>query len=212
MQREKKYYQRVLWLAVFTIVYNLGEGMVSVLLGIKDETLALLGFGIDSFVEVISGIGILHLVIRIRKNPDSSRDRFESTALRITGTGFYLLALGLLAAAGNNLITGHKPETTLWGVVISLVSLAVMFWLYRSKIHYGKKLDAAAVIADGRCTLVCIYMSMVLLLSSAVYELTGFGWVDTIGALGLAWFSYTEGREAFEKASGKNCDCDACHG
>lgn len=212
MQREKKYYQRVLWLAVFTIVYNLGEGMVSVLLGIQDETLALLGFGIDSFVEVISGIGILHLVIRIRKNPDSSRDRFESTALRITGTGFYLLALGLLAAAGNNLITGHKPETTLWGVVISLVSLAVMFWLYRSKIHYGKKLDAAAVIADGRCTLVCIYMSMVLLLSSAVYELTGFGWVDTIGALGLAWFSYTEGREAFEKASGKNCDCDACHG
>lgn len=212
MQREKKYYQRVLWLAVFTIVYNLGEGMVSVLLGIQDETLALLGFGIDSFVEVISGIGILHLMIRIRKNPDSSRDRFESTALRITGTGFYLLALGLLAAAGNNLITGHKPETTLWGVVISLVSLAVMFWLYRSKIHYGKKLDAAAVIADGRCTLVCIYMSMVLLLSSAVYELTGFGWVDTIGALGLAWFSYTEGREAFEKASGKNCDCDACHG
>jgi divalent metal cation (Fe/Co/Zn/Cd) transporter len=205
---ESKYYTRVLWLAIFTVVYNLIEGIVSVLLGIHDETLTLLGFGVDSFVEVISGIGILQMVIRIRSNPFSSRGSFEKTALRITGIGFYFLTLGLIAGALLNVLQGRKPETTVWGVVVSVVSLIVMFWLYSSKIKYGKKLNAEPVIADGRCTLVCIYMSIVLLVSSVIYELTGFGWVDTIGALGLAWFSFTEGREAFEKAGGKECECN----
>jgi divalent metal cation (Fe/Co/Zn/Cd) transporter len=108
-------------------------------------------------------------------------------------------------------VQGHKPENTLWGVIISVISLLVMYWLYRSKIYYGKKLNAEPVIADGRCTLVCIYMSVILLISSFIYELTGFGWIDTIGALGLAWLSFTEGREAFEKAEGRECDChDDC--
>lgn len=208
---EKKYYQRVLWLAVFTIGYNFLEGIVSVVLGIQDETLALLGFGIDSFVEVISGIGILQLVIRIRKNPHSSRNPFERTALKITGSAFYLLAAGLIAGSVMNMLRNHKPETTKWGVVVSLVSLIVMYWLYRSKMSCGRHLKAEPVIADAKCTLVCIYMSAVLLVSSLVYELTGFGWVDTIGALGLAWFSFTEGREAFEKAGGRECGChDGC--
>jgi len=194
-----------LLLAIFTIVYNLAEGIISVMLGIQDETLALFGFGVDSFIEVLSGFGILQMVIRIDKNPGSSRTRFEITALRITGSSFYILTLGLLAGATINFYTGHKPESTFWGVVISGISILVMFWLYRSKIHYGKKLNSEPVISDGKCTLVCLYMSIVLLLSSAIYELTGFGWVDTIGALGLAWFSFNEGREAFEKARGKEC-------
>lgn len=204
---EDKYYRRVYWLAIFTIGYNLVEGILSVLFGIQDETLALLGFGIDSFVEVISGIGILQMVIRIQKNPGSSRSLFEKRALQITGGAFYLLAAGLVTGALVNVVQGHKPVTTFWGVIISVVSLLVMYWLYRSKIYYGKKLKAEPVIADGRCTLVCIYMSLILLISSFIYELTGFGWVDTIGALGLAWLSFTEGREAFEKAKGRECGC-----
>jgi divalent metal cation (Fe/Co/Zn/Cd) transporter len=204
---EEKYYKRVLWLAVFTIGYNLIEGLVSVWFGMVDETLALFGFGVDSFVEVISGIGILQMVIRIRKNPNSPHSRFEKRALQITGGGFYLLAAGLVIGAVLNIFHGHKPTTTLWGIVVSIVSLIVMFWLYRAKISYGKKLKAEPVIADGKCTLVCIYMSIVLLVSSVVYEFTGFGWVDTVGAFGLAWFSFSEGKEAFEKATGKECEC-----
>jgi divalent metal cation (Fe/Co/Zn/Cd) transporter len=207
---EINYYKSVFRLAVFTIFYNLAEGLISVLFGIQDETLTLLGFGVDSFVEVISGIGILQMVIRIRKNPLSFRNRFERKALRITGAAFYLLVAGLVAGAVINAVTGHKPETTVWGVVISVVSIVIMFWLYRSKISFGKKLNAEPVIADGKCTLVCIYMSIVLLISSLVYELTGFGWIDTIGALGLAWFSFTEGKEAFQKAAGKECGCETC--
>ena len=205
----KQYYNWVLWLAVFTIAYNFLEGMVSIWLGIKDETLVLFGFGVDSFVEVISGVGIFQMVIRIRNNPESSRSSFEKRALQVTGFSFYLLTAGLSAGAVLNMVKGHKPETTVWGIIISVISLAVMYWLYRSKIKYGRKLDAEPVIADGRCTLVCIYMSIVLLISSVVYELSGIGWIETVGALGLAWFSFREGREAFEKAAGKEC-CDEC--
>jgi len=203
---ESRYFRWIYWLAWFTIVYNFLEGVVSVWLGLEDETLALFGFGADSFVEVISGLGILQMVIRIRKHPDSSRSGFEKRALRITGFAFYLLTIGLITGAVVNMISGHKPETTFWGVIISIVSLAVMYWLYRAKIRYGKLLKAEPVIADGKCTLVCIYMSLILLVSSVVYAITGFGWIDTIGALGLAWFSFSEGREAFEKAAGKECD------
>ena len=204
---ESRYYKKVLGLAIFTIVYNIIEGVVSVLLGVHDETLALFGFGIDSFIEVISGFGILQMVIRIGNNSDSSRVRFEITALRITGWSFYILSVGLLAGAAFNLYQGHKPDTTFWGVVISGISIVVMFFLYRSKIYYGKRLNSEPVIADGRCTLVCIYMSIVLLISSVIYEITGIGWIDSVGALGLAWFSFREGKEAFEKARGKECCC-----
>jgi len=204
---EDKYYKRVYWLAIFTIGYNLAEGILSVLFGIQDETLALLGFGIDSFVEVISGIGILQMVIRIKNNPGSSRSLFEKKALRITGGAFYLLAGGLLAGAVVNIVQGHKPETTLWGVIIALVSIAVMIWLLTAKKRLGKKLHSEPIIADADCTRICVYMSLVLLASSLVYELTGFAYADSIGAAGLVYLSIKEGKEAFEKVKGKECNC-----
>lgn len=207
---ESKLYSKALWLAYFTILYNVIEGLISVTLGIQDETLTLAGFGIDSFIEVFSGIGILQMIVRIGNNPDSPKSSFETRALKITGWGFYLLTFGLIVGALLNIYQGHKPTTTLWGVVISVISIAVMFWLYKSKISLGRKLNSDPIIADGRCTLVCIYMSLILLSSSLIYELTGFGWVDTMGAIGLAWFSYTEGKEALEKAKGKTCHCSGC--
>jgi divalent metal cation (Fe/Co/Zn/Cd) transporter len=207
---ENKAYLKVIYLAWFTILYNIVEGVVSIIMGINDETLALFGFGADSFIEVISGIGILQMAIRIRNNPRSEKTGFEITALKITGWGFYVLAAGLVVTSALNIYTNHKPETTFWGIIISIVSIVVMYWLYKSKLHLGNKLNSEPVIADGRCTLVCIYMSVILLFSSVVYELTGFGWIDTLGALGLAWFSFKEGREAFEKAEGKECSCGHC--
>jgi divalent metal cation (Fe/Co/Zn/Cd) transporter len=207
---EKKYYTYVLALAIITIGYNILEGLISIWLGSRDETLALFGFGADSFIEVFSGMGILQMVLRIRSNPKAPRSKFEITALQITGWGFYLLTTGLVFGSILNIYQNHKPETTFWGIIISVISILVMFWLYKSKMYVGKKLNSDPVIADGRCTLVCIYMSIILLVSSTIYELTGFGWVDTIGALGLAWFSYKEGKEALEKAKGKACSCEHC--
>ncbi len=207
---EMQAFGRALRLTAFTIGYNFLEGTVSILLGFQDETLALLGFGVDSFIEVISAIGIAYMITRIRRFPDVSRDRFEITALRITGSCFYLLTVGLVVTAVLNIVQGHQPETTFWGIVISAISIVTMWILIVLKMKVGKQLDSQPIIADAKCTKVCLYMSFLLLASSLIYELTHLGYLDSIAALGIAYFSAKEGKEAFEKAQGKAscCDCE----
>jgi divalent metal cation (Fe/Co/Zn/Cd) transporter len=107
-----------------------------------------------------------------------------------------------------NLWIGRKPETTLWGVVISIISIAVMLALVYYKTRVGKQLISDAILADAECTKICIYMSIVLLISSGVYELTHFAFMDIVGTLGLAYLSFKEGRECFEKVKKNNhCHC-----
>lgn len=200
-------------LAVITVVYNIVEGVVSVWFGAADETLSLFGFGVDSFVEVISGIGIWHMVRRIRLDRDGSRDGFERTALRITGTAFYLLTAGLVLSACFSLYERHKPESTMWGIIVSLVSILCMWFLIHYKTRTGRALDSAAILADAACSRVCLYLSVVLMAASAGYELTGIGVFDAIGALLIAYFSFREGREALHKARGASCGCSGeCKG
>jgi divalent metal cation (Fe/Co/Zn/Cd) transporter len=102
----------------------------------------------------------------------------------------------------------HKPTTTLPGLIISFVSIAVMWALVLGKRKVGRALDSSPILADANCTMVCIYMSVVLLASSLIYQLTGFGFIDSIGALGLIYFSYSEGKESFEKAQDIDDCCD----
>lgn len=207
MNLERLHKQATL-LALITIGYNLLEGLISVWLGLADETIALFGFGADSFVEVISGIGIWHMLRRQNTSScQTTRDSFEQRALRITGTAFYLLTTGLIATAILNLRQGHAPETTFWGIVISLVSIVSMWLLIRSKVRVGTALQSDAILADAACTRTCLQLSVVLLVSSLGYELTGIGLFDSLGSLLIAWLSWREGREAFGKAAGKSCCC-----
>lgn len=196
-------------LALFTIFYNLLEGLVSVAMGINDETLALFGFGVDSFIEVISAVGVWHMLRRIRANGGETRDEFEQRALRITGSAFYLLTLGLVVTAGLNLYQQHRPETTLWGIVIALVSISFMWLLIHYKVKVGTALNSPAILADAACSRACLHLSLVLLASSLGYRLTGIGSLDAIGALLIAWLSFKEGREAFDKAKGLSCSCSS---
>lgn len=205
----QRLYKSAFGLALFTIVYNIVEGIVSTYFGYEDESLALFGFGIDSFIEVISGLGIAHMVMRIQFNPNSNRDKFEKTALLITGFSFYGLVIGLVIMSIYNIGTGHKPETTFWGIIISIVSIVIMWALIVAKKKVGKQLDSDAILADAECTKVCIYMSIILLISSGLYELANLAYVDSIGTLGLAYFSFKEGAECFEKARhNKYCSCE----
>jgi hypothetical protein len=197
-------------LAIFTISYNIIEGMISVYFGYEDESLTLFGFGVDSFIEVISGIGIATMILRIQSN-NNKRTDFERTALRITGVSFYLLVVGLIVTGVHNLYSGHRPEATFWGIVISVISIGVMWALIYGKIWVGKRLKSEAIIADANCTKVCIYMSIILLISSTVYHVTNFAYIDVIGTFGLAYFSFKEGKECFEKAVNNKVCCDTCH-
>ena len=195
------------YLAWFTILFNIVEGLVSVFFGITDDALTLFGFGMDSFIETISAIGVLVMIRRIRQNPGTDKSKFEVTALKLTGWCFYVLSLLLAAGAVMNLVNGTKPESTMPGIIISLISIGAMLWLIQSKKSIGRKLNSPPIIADANCNLVCVYMSVVLLLSSAAYELFGFGWIDAIGTAGIIYFSVKEGMESFEIARSLHDEC-----
>jgi divalent metal cation (Fe/Co/Zn/Cd) transporter len=195
----KKLLKYALILSLITIIYNIAEGVISVFFGLEDETLALFGFGVDSFVEVISGIGILHMVIRMKNSRVETRDHFEKTALKITGFSFYLLTAGLVFGSVVNTIGGNKPHTTLIGIIVAIVSILTMYFLMRAKLKVGRA---------------CFYLSFLLLISSVLYEIFQIGYVDIIGSLGIAYFSLKEGREAFEKVKSGNlscCDDSSCN-
>lgn len=201
-------YARATQLAVITIGYNLIEGLVSVFFGLEDDTVALFGFGLDSFVEVISGVGIWHMMRRLRASVDGEGfDEFEKTALRVTGAAFYLLAAGLIATAVVNFLGSGAPSTTFWGIVVAGVSIVTMWLLIRLKMAVGRALASAAIIADAHCTRACLALSFVLLASSLGYAATGIRHIDTLGALVIAALALREGREAFEKSRGGGCGC-----
>ncbi|MBT0652057.1 cation transporter [Geobacter luticola] len=211
MLRLRELYRTAALLALITIFYNIAEGVISVWLGAADETISLFGFGLDSFVEVISGIGIWHMVRRLGHGETADRDPFERRALTITGGAFYLLAGGLLATAVISFFERHRPVTTTWGIVVALVSIVAMQALIHYKVKVGTALNSPAILADAACTRTCLQLSVVLLLASAGYTLTGIGWLDSIGSLGIAILSFREGREAFQKARGLACSC-SCSG
>lgn len=199
MTETKRLWKTALWLAGVTVFYNLAEGIVSVAFGYTDDTLTLFGFGLDSFVEVISGLGVWHMVARVQKN-DTRRYSFERTALRITSVAFFILAAGLSATSIYNIYYSNQPSTTVWGIIISLVSIISMTFLMSLKMSVGNRLHSQAIIADAHCTRTCLILSIILLLSSVVFELFRVGFIDSLGALGIAYYAFQEGREAAMKA------------
>lgn len=211
---DNKLLNRAFVLSIITIFYNLLEGGISVFYGMSDDTLALFGFGIDSFVEVISGIGIAHMIIRMKRNDITNRDKFEKDALRITGFAFYLLTIGLIAGSVINIVNNVAPETTIAGIIISALSIATMYFLMAAKLKVGKELKSDAIISDANCTKTCLYLSVILLVSSLAYEIFRIGYIDIAGSLAIAYFAFKEGREALEKVKAGNlaCSCgDDCH-
>lgn len=199
-------------LAFITIIYNVLEGIVSVYFGAGDESLSLFGFGVDSFVEVLSGLGVAHMTWRMRDGElNESSDGFERTALRITGTGFYILTVALPVGAILSIVYDHRPEATVAGVVISLLSILTMWFLIQAKRRAGTALGSEAVLADANCTMACLQLSLVLFVASILYELFHLPYIDAIGAFVIAWLVFKEGRESFEKARTGNCGC-SCDG
>lgn len=206
---ERRYWTYAILLAVSTIVFNIAEGVFSLHFGIRDETLSLMGFGVDSFIESISSLGVAHMIIRIGRDGQKRRDKFEKQALKITGWCLVLLAALLTAGAIITIVRGGNPQSTTAGLIIALISILLMVILIRMKNRVGRKLGSEPILADARCNIVCVYMSIVLLIASGLYALFSIPYIDAVGAIVIAWFSFREGRESLEKSKGESLD-DCC--
>jgi divalent metal cation (Fe/Co/Zn/Cd) transporter len=206
----KKLLNTALILSFITIFYNLLEGGISIFFGFADDALSLLGFGIDSFVEVLSGIGVAHMILRMRYSSVTSRDEIERFTLKVTGISFYILTAGLVAGSIMNIIRHVKPDTTLPGIIVSSVSIITMYILMKYKLNVGTKLKSDAIIADAHCTKTCFNLSIILLISSLLYMFFRISYIDILGSLGIAYYAFREGTESIEKSSSQNlsCECD----
>lgn len=203
---------RAIRLSWFTIAYNLLEGGVSVYFGVSDDSMALAGFGADSFIEVFSAALVLW---RFRSEEGVGAglpvERERRATLGI-GALFLLLAAGTAAGALMQLRAGGRPETTMPGLVIAAASLSFMFYLWRAKREVAKGLDSCTVLKDADCSLACIKLSGVLLAGSVLFMLApALWWSDAAAALVLAVLIAREGvltiRAALKPGFAGGCGC-----
>lgn len=202
-----------LGLAVFTIVYNLVEGLVSMGFGWTDESMALFGFGADSFIEVGSAVLVLWRLQVEGRGCQTTITSRERQAAQGIGILFLLLAVGASTGAGFQLWSHAHPSTTVPGIVISLLSLGFMVFLWRAKKRAAQTLNSRTLEGDAACSLACIQLSVVLLGGSLLFWLVPeLWWVDAVAALVLSGFIAREGLSILSavRKPGFSGGCD-CH-
>ena len=188
-------------LEYFTVIWNAVEGLVAVGAGVFASSISLVGFGIDSFIEVTSG-SVLLWRMSVDANVDD-RERNEKRALRIVGLCFLLLACYIAFESGKALWFKRAPEHSIPGIVLACVSLIVMPLLSRSKRKVGHALNSAAMHADAKQSQFCTYLSAILLVGLILNAVFGLWWADPIAALTMVPIIAKEG---FGGLQGKTCD------
>jgi divalent metal cation (Fe/Co/Zn/Cd) transporter len=189
--------RRSLWLAYATAGYNLLEGLIAIAAGASASSSALIGFGLDSFVEVSSAAVIIW---QFRSRVPESNERL---ALRLIAVSFFALAAWVTFDSVRSLLGGGGAEASPVGIGLAVASLIVMPLLVRAKRRTGRELGSATVLADSTQTMLCTYLSAVLLVGLVLNAAFGWSWADPIAALVIAGVAVKEGAEAWR---GEHCD------
>lgn len=192
----RKLGRRAQLLAGASVTYNIVEAIVAITAGVVAGSVALVGFGLDSVVEVSSGLIILW---QFRHRLPETR---EKQALRLLAFSFFALAAYVAFESIRTLITGANPETSPVGIGLAVASLIVMPFLSWAQRRTGKALGSNAVVADSTQTLLCTYLSAVLLVGLILNATLGWGWADPVAGLVIAAVAIREGLEAWQ---GKGC-------
>lgn len=211
-----RWWTRALWLAWLTIAWNVVEGVVAMGFGLADESIALFGFGVDSWIEVTSAIVVLW-----RLRGESGRggaltlDRERRATQRI-GVLMGLLGFGMSFGGVVALAEGAHPATTLSGVAVSVASLALMAFLWQAKVRTAEALGSATLRADAACSRACMQLSVVLLVGSALYAVApALWWADAVAAVALGFLVGREGWQSWRAARAEAFDgggcCGGCH-
>jgi divalent metal cation (Fe/Co/Zn/Cd) transporter len=200
-ERRQALHRRALWLEYFTVGWNIVEGVVAIVAGVIAGSVALIGFGADSAIEVVSGVGLLW---RLRKAGPEARVSEESDAekraLYVVAATFFLLALYISYESVTALIYREEPLTSPIGIVLAVLSLTVMPALAFAKQRVGNQMGSSALVADAKETWVCSYLSLSLLIGVGAFALLGWWWADPIGALAMLPVIIWQGWETFAEA------------
>jgi divalent metal cation (Fe/Co/Zn/Cd) transporter len=189
--------RRGLRLEYLTVGWNVLEGLIAVIAGMASGSVALVGFGLDSFVETVSGAVLIWRLREEDRGADPDRiEQVESQAERLVGVAFLILAAYVAVEAVMSLLAGDTPEASPVGIVLTTVSIAVMVWLAAAKLQVGQALGSRALIADSKQTRACWYLSVVTLAGLAANAIAGWWWADAVAALAIAGLLVREGLEA----------------
>ena len=192
-------------LEYFTILWNLAEGFSSVVAGVLAGSISLIGFGLDSFIEVTSGAALLW---RLSRDSDAEqREKIERLTLRIIGGCFLALALYLTYDSVHSLVGKQAPQRSVLGIGIAALSLVVMPLLAREKRRVAAKIDSKAMNADARQTDFCTYLSAILLGGLLLNASASWWWTDSLAALVMVPIIAKEGIDAWQ---GKSCGACGC--
>jgi divalent metal cation (Fe/Co/Zn/Cd) transporter len=194
-------YKKGLYLEYLTVGYNFFEALASVGFGSLASSIALIGFGLDSIIESLSG---LVLVWRLRQRGKISKEeeeRVERRAIRLVAVSFFVLGLYVLEESVRRLVIGEVPETSLPGIFIAIASLIFMPLLAWQKIKTGRAIGSRALVADSRESIACGFLSLALLIGLGANYLFGFWQADPIAGLVIVFFLFREGWEGWKDAS-----------
>ena len=183
--------RRVRWFVAATISYNVIEAVVALVAGRRASSSALIGFGLDSVIEVASAAAVAWQFAG--RDPEAR----EKTALRVIAYSFFALALFVTVDAVRSLLGAGAAEHSTVGLVLAAVSLAVMPLLSYGQRRTGRELGSRSAVADSKQTLLCTYLSAVLLVGLALNSLFGWSWADPVAALVIAGVAVREGLEAW---------------
>ena len=189
---------RGLRLEYVTVGWNVVEGLVAVGAGLAAGSVALIGFGVDSFVETISGaVLIWRLSAEVRgKLDEDAIEHVEQRAERLVGVAFLVLAAFVAYEAIRSLVNQDEPLASPIGIALTAVSIGVMLWLARAERQTGEALGSRALVADAQQTYACWYLSVVTLTGLALNAVFGLWWADPVAALGIVLLLVREGVEA----------------
>lgn len=181
----------------FTIGYNLVEGVIAVTAGLAASTVSLIGFGIDSGIEVAAAAVVLtRLTAELRGgHADEAKER---RALKFIALTFFALAAYVIIEGIRDLIIGEKPETSLVGIILTGASIIIMPWLAQAKRKTGLAMNSRLVIADAAETKLCAWLSVSTFAGLLAYALLGWTWLDPVAGFVIAAFAIMEGKEAWE--------------
>lgn len=188
-----------------TIAYNVLEGVVAVSAGVAAGLVSLIGFGVDSGIEVAAAAVVLHRLLADLRGGEVDGEA-ERRALRFIALTFFALALYVTVEGTLRLRSGEAPDTSLVGVVLTGASVLVMPWLARAKRRAGEALGSRLVVADAAETRLCAWLSVSTFAGLLAYSALGWTWLDPVAGFVIAAFAVSEGREAWEGELVGCCD------